>query len=213
MRPSTCTPAWPSCSHSVTAPGPSSASTWRSSTWAWADRSAGDRPSCVPRKSTMRRWFSCSGTPACTCVALAAAAGRGAVSGGRQAGQCGRGGGLERGCRGRSLRPHRRQQRQPQQQRGGQPRGPGQRAGAGAGKAGRRQAAGSGAPDSTRRLHVSGGAGRYSMGVGVGTPSSRRPVSSKVASPTIMCWVATCTLRRARCSGELANTAPPPARV
>jgi hypothetical protein len=70
--------------------------------------------------------------------------GQGGGVGGRQAGQCGRGGGLERGCRGRSLRPHRRQQRQPQQQRGGQPRGPGQRAGAGAGKAGRRQAAGSG---------------------------------------------------------------------
>ena len=136
--------------------------------------------------------------------------GQGGGVGGRQA----RRRGLGRGRRGRHLRPcRRRQQRQPQQQRGGQPRCPGQRAGAGAVKAGRRQAAGSGAPDSTRRLHVSGGAGPYSMGVGVGTPSSRRPVSSKVASPTIMCWVATCTLRSARCSGELANTAPPPARV
>jgi hypothetical protein len=55
--------------------------------------------------------------------------------------------------------------------------------------------------------------GVYSICVGVGTSSSSRPVSSKVASPTIMCWVATCTLRSARCSGELANTAPPPARV
>ena len=42
----------------------------------------------------------------------------------------------------------------------------------------------------------------HSCDVSVSSPSRSRPVSSIVAGLTIMCWVATCTSRKIRWSGE-----------